>query len=333
MVSVSDGRGGSDSIGLEIRVLDSLVTAPDQPTVERRVQVTADNSTINEGEEVTFVFTSLEAAPAGGLDVFYSLKQLAVDDDAEAYDFRPLPLLSTHHTAHVYHSGSKRQPDRQASDYILDHTSRRTVLLGQIIATALDRLPWPTLSTTWATPERTYDRVQPGGLLVRGTPRPVRGTDGHQYRCAAIRIDSRSMGDFRQNAQSLDVVRPMNTTFDQRSRPARGVGIFVRAGEMSGDFVRTRRTYPTQICGARYRKRDSHGPSISRQGTMTTVYRSELTIKFISVRGDAGTGSFVSRNSWSSYIPHICIYPSALGTAGTIYVRAGVRRPKVTFRR
>ena len=101
VVSASDGRGGSDRIEVEVRVLNTLVTVPEPPAVERRLRVTANRASIDEGAAVTFTFASHEAAPAGGLKVYYSLKQLAVDDDANAYDFRPLPGLSTHHWAYV----------------------------------------------------------------------------------------------------------------------------------------------------------------------------------------------------------------------------------------
>ena len=101
VVSVSDGRGGSDRIEVEVRVLNTLTTVPEPSAVERRLRVTANRASIDEGAAVTFSFASHEAAPAGGLKVYYSLKQLAVDDDANAYDFRPLPGLSTHHRAYV----------------------------------------------------------------------------------------------------------------------------------------------------------------------------------------------------------------------------------------
>ena len=132
-VSVSDGRGGSDRVEVEIRVLDTLVTVPVASAVERRVQVTANASTIDEGDDVTFTFTSLETAPAGGADVFYSLKQVAVDYDAEAYDFRPLPHLNTHHHTRVTIPAGNRSASvtyRTGSDRFEETDVRLVVDIG-----------------------------------------------------------------------------------------------------------------------------------------------------------------------------------------------------------
>ena len=101
VVSVSDNRGGTADIEVDIHVLDSLVILSQTPPVKKRVQVTANKSEINEGDAVTFKFELYEPAPAGGLEVFYSLKQLTVDDDAHTYDFRPIPNIGTHHRASV----------------------------------------------------------------------------------------------------------------------------------------------------------------------------------------------------------------------------------------
>ena len=96
-VSASDGRGGIATIAVRIGVLDSVVTVPVQPSVRRRVRVTANESQIEEGKAVTFTFELLEQAPSGGVEIPFSLKQLAVDYGADTYDFRPLPRLNTHH--------------------------------------------------------------------------------------------------------------------------------------------------------------------------------------------------------------------------------------------
>ena len=96
-VSAGDGRGGVATVAVSIHVLDSLVTVPVQPAVRRNVRVTANKSQIDEGQSVTFRIQASDAAPAGGLRIFYSLKQLAADGDTDGVDFRPLPQFNTHH--------------------------------------------------------------------------------------------------------------------------------------------------------------------------------------------------------------------------------------------
>ena len=248
VVSVSDGRGGSDSIGLEIRVLDSLVASPDRPTVERRVQVTADNSTINEGEEVTFVFTSLEAAPAGGLDVFYSLKQLAVDDDAEAYDFRPLPLLSTHHTGHVtIPEGAttkivkfRTHPDQYEETDVLLVVSigQRSIsnFHGQRCHYVGDR----NALTIESNPEGCWARVN---VRDQGEGRKLRAPIPFA-RFASIFAGHD--GYTGQNFQFIDPGEPMKFTISLSvPAPLGGLEIFYALYETSSDFVSTIPTYPT----------------------------------------------------------------------------------------
>ncbi len=100
-VSASDGRGGTDAVSVDIRVLDSIMVLVPTPTVRKRLRVTASVARIDEGGTVTFTVQSSRAAPAGGLRVAYSLKQLALAEGADAYDFRPLPNLNTHHRGTV----------------------------------------------------------------------------------------------------------------------------------------------------------------------------------------------------------------------------------------
>ncbi|MCY4548085.1 MAG: cadherin repeat domain-containing protein [Defluviicoccus sp.] len=100
-VSASDDRGGTAAVSVDIRVLDSFMVLVPTPTVRKRLRVTASVARIDEGGTVTFTVQSSRAAPAGGLRVAYSLKQLALAEGADAYDFRPLPNLNTHHRGTV----------------------------------------------------------------------------------------------------------------------------------------------------------------------------------------------------------------------------------------
>ena len=333
VVSVSDGRGGSASIDVEIRVLDSLVTVPDQSTVERRVQVTAHKSTINEGEEVTFIFTSSEAAPAGGLDVFYSLKQLAVDDDAEAYDFRPLPLISTHHTAHVTIPESattervkfRTHPDQYEETDVLLVVSigQRSIsnFHGQSCHYEGDR----NALTIESNPEGCWARVN---VQDQGGDRRLRAP------IPFARFESVFAGHdgyTGQNFQFIDPGEPVKFTISLSvPAPLGGLEVFFALYETSSDFVGTIPIYPTiDLRSVTIPEGESEALleiSTGEDDPLTDDCGNQVHIGEGCISARIFSAPYSRNSSGQLYRPYVH-YPSALRYALTTYVRLPVVTP------
>ena len=221
-VSASDGRGGTDAVSVDIRVLDSFMVLVPTPTVRKRLRVTANVARIDEGGRVTFTVQSSRAAPAGGLRVAYSLKQLALAEGADAYDFRPLPNLNTHHRGTVTIAESATSASVTYRTVADDFDETDVVLIFDIGPSAHDNFSGQAcnltnsldVSTIAARPTGCWARVDVRDLGSSAPPESVPFTRyasvfaGHTSAFGGSNVQRLTPGDPLEFTVSLNVPAP-----------------------------------------------------------------------------------------------------------------------------